>query len=87
MEGNSPRPEGGSVSLAYPWQKLYQEAALQTDFEKLPGCIANAEQAIQQTLAENPLIDSAEFEAIGRTLAALGVLKVQIQPLKGHVET
>jgi len=77
------------LGVAYAWQKFYEEAALQTDFEKLPDCIAKAEQAIQQRLADNPppLTDSAEFEAIGKTLAALVVLKTQIQTRKGHVET
>jgi hypothetical protein len=70
------------MSATYTWQKLYEEAALQTDFEKLPDCIAKAEQAIEKRLAENPppLTDSAEFEAIGKTLAALTVLKGQIKP-------
>ena len=68
------------MSVAYAWQKLYEEAAVQSDFEKLPDCIAKAEQAIQQRLAENPppLTDSAEFDAIGKALAALAVLKAQI---------
>ena len=68
------------MGVAYAWQKFYEEAALQTDFEKLPDCIAKAEQAIQQRLAESPppLTDSAEFEAIGKALAALAVLKAQI---------
>ena len=66
------------MGVAYAWQKFYEEAALQTDFEKLPDCIAKAEQAIEKRLAENPLTDSAEFEAIGKALAALAVLKAQI---------
>jgi len=66
------------MSLAYAWLKFYEEAAVQTDFEKLPDCIAKAEQAIEKRLAENPLTDSAEFEAIGKALAALAVLKAQI---------
>src|SRR6185369_7935370 len=68
------------MGVAYAWQKFYEKAVLQTDFEKLPDCIAKAEQAIQQRLAENPppLTDSAEFEAIGKTLAALAVLKAQL---------
>jgi len=74
------------MSVAYAWQRLYEQAALQTDFEKLPYCIAKAEQAIEKRLAENPLTDSAEFEAIAKTLAALVVLKTQI-PSNGHVET
>jgi len=83
----SPDWSGGGNGC--PWQKLYEEAAVQTDFEKLPSDIAKAEQAIQQRLADNPppLTDSAEFEAIGKTLAALVVLKTQIQTRKGHVET
>jgi hypothetical protein len=69
------------MSVAYAWQKLYEEAAVQSDFEKLPECIAKAEAAIQHRLAENPppLTDSAEFDAIGKALAALAVLKAQIR--------
>jgi hypothetical protein len=69
------------MSLAYAWQKLYEKAVVETDFEKLPGCIAKAEQAIEKRLADSPppLTDSAEFEAIGKTLAALAVLKAQIK--------
>jgi hypothetical protein len=68
------------MSVAYAWQKLYREVALQTDFEKLPSCIFKAEQAIQQRLAESPppLTDSDEFDAIGKALAALAVLKAEI---------
>jgi hypothetical protein len=73
-----------NMSVAYAWQKLYVEAALQTDFEKLPDCIAKAEQAIEKRLAENPLTDSAEFDAIGKTLAALSVLKAQINVLRSE---
>jgi hypothetical protein len=74
------------MSASYAWQKLYEKAALQTDFDKLPGCIAKTEQAIEKRLAENPppLTDSAEFEAIGKTLAALAVLKAQMNQL--HAE-
>jgi hypothetical protein len=68
------------MSLAYAWQKFYKETAVQTDFQKLPVCIAKAEQAIGKRLADSPppITDSAEFEAIGKTLAALAVLKAQI---------
>jgi hypothetical protein len=68
------------MSVAYAWQKLYEDAVVQTDFKKLPDCIAKAELAIEKRLAENPppLTESAEFEAIGKTLAALAVLKAQI---------
>jgi hypothetical protein len=68
------------MSVAYAWQKLYEEAAVQTDFEKLPDSIAKAEEAIRLRLADNPLTESAEFRAIGETLAALAVLKGQIKP-------
>jgi hypothetical protein len=74
------------MSVAYAWQQFYREAARQTDFEKLPECIAKAEAAILQTLAENPLIGSVEFDAIGKSLAALAVLKGQIH-YEIHVET
>jgi hypothetical protein len=68
------------MSAAYAWQKFYEEAAVQTDFDKLLRCVAKAEQAIEKRLAESPpqLTDSAEFEAIGKTLAALAVLKAQM---------
>jgi hypothetical protein len=75
---------GGNMSVAYAWQKLYQEAAGQNEFEQLPDCIAKAEQAIEKRLAENPLIGSAEFDAIGKTLAALAVLKAQINALRSE---
>jgi len=42
------------MSVAYAWQKLYEAAVVQTDFEKLPGCIAKTELAIEKRLAENP---------------------------------
>jgi hypothetical protein len=68
------------MSVAYAWQKLYEAAVVQTDFRKLPECIAEAEQAIQQRLSDSPppLTDSIEFHAIGHTLAALAVLKAQL---------
>jgi len=72
------------MSVAYAWQKFYEDAVVQTDFEKLPDCIAKAEQAIQQRLSDSPppLTDAAEFEAIGKTLAALAVLKAQMNALR-----
>ena len=72
------------MSVAYAWQRLYEKAAVETDFEKLPNDIAKAEQAIQQRLADNPLIDAAEFDSIGKTLAALAVLKAQISVLRAE---
>jgi len=72
--------------MPYAWQKFYEAAAIQTDFEKLPECIARAEQAIQQRLSDSPppLTSSAEFEAIGKTLAALAVLKAQLNALRSE---
>jgi len=68
------------MSMAYAWQRHYEEAVLQTDFEELPYCIAKTELAIEKRLADSPppLTDSAEFDDIGKTLAALAVLKAQI---------
>jgi len=72
------------MSVAYAWQKFYEEAARQTDFRKLPDYIAKAEQAIELRLSDSPppLTDSAELEAIGKTLAALAVLKAQMSALR-----
>jgi hypothetical protein len=84
MRAKCPLCREVKMSVAYAWLKFYEEAAVQTDFEKLPGCIAKAEQAIQQRLAESPppLTSSAEFEAIGKALAALAVLKAQMNGLR-----
>ena len=73
------------MRVPYAWQKSYEEAARQTDFRKLPEYIAKAEQAIELRLYDSPppLTDSAELEAIGKTLAALAVLKAQIHALRG----
>ena len=77
------------MSVAYAWQEFYEEAAVQTDFKKLPDCIAKTELAIEKRLADSPppITDSAELDAIGKTLAALVVLKAQMQTLRGQVET
>jgi hypothetical protein len=76
------------MSVAYAWRKLYEAAVVQTDFRKLPECIAKAERAIGQRLSDHPppLTDSAEFDAIGKTLAALAVLKAQIAAEGHHAE-
>jgi hypothetical protein len=76
------------MSVAYAWQKFYNAVVVQTDFQKLPLCIAEAERAIGQRLSDNPppLTDSAEFDAIGKTLAALAVLKAQIAGQGHHAE-
>jgi hypothetical protein len=42
------------MSVAYAWQKFYQEAAVQTNFEELPDCMAKAEPAIEKRLADYP---------------------------------
>jgi hypothetical protein len=51
----------------------------------LPDCIAKTEQAIGKRLADSPppITDLAEFEAIGKTLAALAVLKAQLNEHHG----
>jgi hypothetical protein len=72
------------MSVAYAWQEFYEKAVVETDFEKLPNDIAKTEQAIQQRLADNPLIDSAEFDSIGKTLAALAMLKAQMNGLRAE---
>jgi hypothetical protein len=68
------------MSYAYSWQKPYQDAVVETNFQKLPERIAKVEQAIHRRLAESPppFIDSAEFQAIGTTFATLAALKAQI---------
>jgi hypothetical protein len=68
------------MSVAYAWLKFYEEAAVQIDFKKLPDCIAKTELAIERRLADSPppLTELPEFEAIGKALAALAVLKAQI---------
>ena len=68
------------MSVAYAWQRVYEEAVVQTDFGKLPECIAGAEQAIQQRLSDSPppLTGAAEMDAIGKALAALTTLKAEL---------
>jgi hypothetical protein len=77
---------GDMMTVAYAWKKVYEAAAVETDFEKLPDCIAKAEKAIQQRLSDSPppLTDSAEFEAIGKALTALAVLKAQMHGLRAE---
>ena len=67
------------MGVAYSWQEFYEAAVRETDFRKLQDCIAKAEQAIQQRLSASPppLTDAAELEAIGKTLTALMVLKIE----------
>jgi hypothetical protein len=67
------------IMSAYGWEKFYEAAVRETDFRKLQDCIAKAEQAIQQRLSASPppLTEAAELEAIGKTLTALMVLKIE----------
>jgi hypothetical protein len=76
------------MSVAYAWQKSCEESAVQNNFEELPDCIAKAEQAIEKRLADcpPPFAAAPEFEAIGKTLAALAAFKAQIHS-EGHVES
>jgi hypothetical protein len=67
------------MDVAYSWQKFYEAAVLETDFRKVQDCIVRAQQAIQQRLSASPppTTDAAELEAIGKTLTALMVLKLE----------
>jgi hypothetical protein len=67
------------MGVAYSWQEFYEAAVRETDFRKLQDYIAKAEQAIQQRLSASPppLTNAAELEAIGTTLTALMVLKIE----------
>ncbi len=63
----------------YGWQALYKAVALESDFRKLPHCIALAEKAIKQRLFDGPAlrIDTAELRAMHSALDALVVLKAE----------
>jgi hypothetical protein len=63
----------------YGWQALYKAVALESDFRRLPHCIALAEKAIKQRLFDTPSlqIDSAELRAMHSALDALEVLKAE----------
>jgi hypothetical protein len=67
------------MGIAYSWQEFYEAAVVETDFPKMQDYVAKAEQAIRQRLSDSPppLIDAAELEAIGKTLTALMVLKLE----------
>jgi hypothetical protein len=72
------------MSLEYDWQKFYEVAVRETDFQKMQKHIARTEQAIQQRLSDNPppITGGREWQAIGTTLAALTVLKAESR--NGH---
>ena len=63
----------------YSWQALYKAVALESDFRKMPHCIALAEKAIKQRLFDGPAlrIDTAELRAMHRALDALEILKAE----------
>ena len=63
----------------YGWQALYKAVALESDFRKLPHCIALADKAIKQRLFDGPAlrIDTAELRAMHSALDALVVLKAE----------
>ena len=63
----------------YGWQALYKAVALESDFRKMPHCIALAEKAIKQRLFDGPAlrIDTAELRAMHSALDALVVLKAE----------
>ena len=51
------------MTLKYPWQKFYQEAALEFDKDKLPEKVRLAQEAISARLQELNRIDGdATFE-------------------------
>ena len=63
----------------YGWQALYKAVALESDFRRMPHCVALAEKAIKQRLFDGPAlrIDTAELRAMHSTLDALVVLKAE----------
>jgi hypothetical protein len=68
------------MTLTYEWQRFYKAAVSETQPGKMQEAITKAEHAIQQRLADCPqrIMDTAEKQAIGDTLAALAVLKTDI---------
>jgi hypothetical protein len=63
----------------YGWQALYTAVALESDFRKMPHCIALAEISIKQRLFDGPAlrIDTAELRAMHSALDALEILKAE----------
>lgn len=65
------------MTLKYPWQKLYEEAALELDPEKLADRIRLAEEAISARLRELGDLDGAasERQALQDAQSGLRVLQ------------
>ncbi len=68
------------MTLTYEWQRFYKAAVSETQPGKMQEAITKTVHAIQQRLADcSPrIMDTAEKQAIGDTLAALAVLKTDI---------
>jgi hypothetical protein len=68
------------MALNYEWQRFYKAALSETQPGKMQEAITKAEHAIQQRLVDcpPPIMEAAEKQAIGDTLAALAVLKTDI---------
>lgn len=67
------------MTLKYPWQKLYEEAALELDTERLADRIRLAEEAISARLRELGDLDGAasERQALQDAQSGLRVLQRQ----------
>jgi hypothetical protein len=65
------------MNATYSWHKLYDAAALETDFRNMQDCIARAEQAMRQRLSDSPPPSAAERQALSNSLGALAVLKAE----------
>jgi hypothetical protein len=66
------------MTLSYPWQKLYEEAALEFDKEKLADRIRLAEEAISARLQELSRVDGnagSERQTLAAAIAGLRVLQ------------
>jgi hypothetical protein len=66
------------MTLKYPWQRLYQEAALEFDKDKLADKIRLAAEAISARLQELSRVDGdagSERQALANAMAGLQVLQ------------
>ena len=66
------------MTLRYPWQRLYQEAALEFDKDKLADKIRLAAEAISARLQELSRVDGdacSERQALANAMAGLQVLQ------------
>ena len=61
----------------YLWQKLYYDAVLETDTEKLGYLINQTERAIDLRLDDISRVPPDECDEIARTLTALSILKTE----------